>query len=168
MHRQGLECFYAPVMSFRDTAANRWTSVLVPPLEINEDRYDIKQLTCNPSAPASACAIPDGSSDSFVVAAPGVLANDIIRSGDSANPAEDDDANAEVTVELLSGVDISIPTEDCDFGGPCTIVDAPTLGNTVVLEGDGSFVYTPAPGFYGVDAFAYKVCAHHDGRLQCD
>jgi hypothetical protein len=40
------------------------------------------------------------------------------------------------------------------FDGP-TLPDTTTEGGSVVLNADGSFTYTPATGFFGVDTFTY-------------
>ena len=47
-----------------------------------------------------------------------------------------------------------------DLGYPLTVQTAPVSGPTnggLVLNADGSFVYTPNPGFVGTDAFTYRV-----------
>lgn len=41
------------------------------------------------------------------------------------------------------------------------LLDGPMYG-TLTLEADGSFVYTPAPGFVGIDSFRY-ICHDKDG-----
>ena len=60
-----------------------------------------------------------------------------------------------------------------DLGYPLTVQTAPVSGPTnggLVLNADGSFVYTPNPGFVGTDAFTYRVSdgyrAHRDGRCR--
>jgi large repetitive protein len=37
------------------------------------------------------------------------------------------------------------------------VATGPMAGASVVMQGNGSYVYTPAPGFYGVDTFTYTV-----------
>jgi hypothetical protein len=39
-----------------------------------------------------------------------------------------------------------------------------TVSGSLTLAADGSFVYTPAPGFYGADSFVYQAC---DGAGLC-
>lgn len=56
------------------------------------------------------------------------------------------------------------------FGAPLSAstlpVTAPSNG-TVVIHEDGSFAYTPAPGFTGIDRFRYRVC-DTGSPLMCD
>jgi hypothetical protein len=42
------------------------------------------------------------------------------------------------------------------------LVSGPTAGNTVALNANGGFTYTPAPAYFGDDTFTYKV---YDGCL---
>jgi hypothetical protein len=78
----------------------------------------------------------------LVVAAPGVLANDYW----SGNLQQ---GNIEAQLSQITD----------DF--PSLIAtDATTPGHgTVSLEESGTFTYTPAPGFFGVDTFQYKAAA---------
>jgi hypothetical protein len=50
---------------------------------------------------------------------------------------------------------------DSDIDGDTLIVDAGTFetahGGSVVLQSDGSFVYTPAANYFGYDSFVYRV-----------
>src|SRR5206468_5493558 len=41
-------------------------------------------------------------------------------------------------------------------------VSGPAAGNILTLNADGSFTYSPAPGYFGTDAFTYKA---YDGCL---
>ena len=56
---------------------------------------------------------------------------------------------------------------DFDANGDALVVEIvdPTESGTVELEEDGSFIYTPAPDFYGTDAFTYQIS---DGAKQSD
>ena len=85
---------------------------------------------------------------------------------DTAPVASDD------TFEMFAdqGLDVVAPgllTNDMDPDGqPVTVagpspLSGPTNG-TVTINGDGSFVYTPDPGFVGIDTFTY---AATDGTL---
>jgi uncharacterized repeat protein (TIGR01451 family) len=98
------------------------------------------------------------------------------------NPANCSEAVVTVTVV---GVDIAPIAVDDDFSGdegaPITgnaaANDTPGNGSstytalsqpangTVVMNPDGSFVYTPNPGFVGPDSFRYQVC---DADGDCD
>ena len=47
------------------------------------------------------------------------------------------------------------------FGVPLAVDTSPFTGpqnGTVVIDSDGSFAYTPFPGFTGIDRFMYRVC----------
>jgi large repetitive protein len=46
-------------------------------------------------------------------------------------------------------------------------VDGPDNG-TLAFNPDGTFTYTPDPGFAGVDEFTYSVCFEYDGDDYCD
>src|SRR5690606_19629156 len=52
---------------------------------------------------------------------------------------------------------------DVDGDSPLTarIGSTPPANGTVVINGDGSFSYTPNPGFHGTDTFTFEV---HDGQ----
>jgi len=73
---------------------------------------------------------------------------------------EDD---APLTADLLSND--SDPDDDA-ITINTTPVSVPTNG-TLVINADGTFLYTPLAGFYGVETFSYQVC--DDGTpLDCD
>ena len=48
-----------------------------------------------------------------------------------------------------------------------TPISGPAAGNTLVLNADGSFTYTPGPLFSGVDSFVYKICETATLDLLC-
>ncbi|MDB5349719.1 MAG: repeat protein, partial [Planctomycetota bacterium] len=65
---------------------------------------------------------------------------------------------------LNVGVNQGVMANDSDADGDALtarVVSAPTHG-TLQLHPDGSFVYTPAPGFHGADEFSY---AANDGTV---
>ncbi len=81
-------------------------------------------------------------------------------------PVAGDDANTTNEDTPVSG---SVTTNDSDVDGPAanyTAVTAPANG-TVVVNPDGTYTYTPAANFNGVDSFTYSLC---DGGTpdQCD
>ncbi len=55
---------------------------------------------------------------------------------------------------LANDSDVDDPAEDLTVG---SIVDQPVNG-TVVINPDGSLLYTPDPGFSGTEIFSYEVC----------
>ncbi|QIE59037.1 tandem-95 repeat protein [Rasiella rasia] len=57
----------------------------------------------------------------------------------------------------------NVATNDENFDGPTgtevfTLVSGPTAGGTLTFNPDGTYDYTPAPGFVGEDTFVYQVC----------
>ena len=51
-------------------------------------------------------------------------------------------------------------------GSAFSLVSGP-LSGTLVFNADGSFSYTPAPGFTGSDSFVYQVCLPAPDTAQC-
>jgi hypothetical protein len=47
-----------------------------------------------------------------------------------------------------------------------TPVSGPQNG-TVIIENDGSFAYTPLPGYVGIDRFMYRIC-DSGSPVECD
>lgn len=70
-----------------------------------------------------------------------------------------------------TGVVGNVLTNDSDpDGDPLTVQTTPVsgpTGGTVTLQSDGTYTYTPNPGFSGIDLFSYAVC---DGQTPpaCD
>jgi large repetitive protein len=81
----------------------------------------------------------------------------------NAAPEANDDPLVVQTGALLSG---NVLDNDRDAeGNPLTIVDNTTPQNgTLLLNPDGSFTYTPNPGFTGTDGFTYEVSDGDGGR----
>jgi hypothetical protein len=77
----------------------------------------------------------------------GTLGND----GDPDN-VDGDPFNNDVIRVAVVGTDV----DSLSFAGVGTAV-ATSQGGTAVLQADGSFLYTPAPGFHGLDTFVYQV-----------
>jgi M6 family metalloprotease-like protein len=67
------------------------------------------------------------------------------------------DTTLEVTAPGVLGNDTDVDGDDLTASGPT----AGPFEGTVVVNGDGSFTYTPEPGYTGTDQFAYEVS---DGR----
>ena len=122
--------------------------------EIAVGDYILGESRCGVAA-TSANAAPVAADDAYTavedtplaVAGPGVLANDTDADGHplaAAKPAGE-----------------PVPTNpplNCSGQGPCAEpIFFPTepANGTVVVAGDGSFTYTPDPGFVGTDTFAY-------------
>jgi uncharacterized repeat protein (TIGR01451 family) len=62
----------------------------------------------------------------------------------------------------------TVSTNDTPGNGASTVTLVPGSGpvnGTLILNPDGSFVYTPNPGFVGTDTFVYQVC---DADNDCD
>ena len=83
----------------------------------------------------------------LTIAAGGVLGND----GDPDN-VDGDPFNDDVVTVAAVGVDVDSLAQ---AGVGASV--ATTGGGTAVLQSNGSFVYTPAPGFHGVDTFVYQL-----------
>ena len=64
------------------------------------------------------------------------------------------------SVQTTQDTPVSIDPASNDIGNtaPPTVVAGPTSG-TVVLRADGTFLYTPDPGFLGSDSFDYQICS---------
>ncbi|WP_186407722.1 Ig-like domain-containing protein [Candidatus Accumulibacter aalborgensis] len=86
----------------------------------------------------------------------------------NAVPTTVDDKYVTATgVALMVAAPGVLQNDAANQGGPMTarLVDVPTHG-VAVLDPDGRFVYTPAAGFAGVDAFTYRAAsAGGDGNV---
>lgn len=83
--------------------------------------------------------------------------------GQKAPPVAADDAYAGgMNTPLLVGAASGLLANDSDPNGPGLLVNTTPLSGpsngTLSLSADGSFTYTPNPGFSGADAFSYRVC----------
>lgn len=66
-------------------------------------------------------------------------------------------SNTPVNIPVLANDTLNgDPVQLADLVGPPTVFEPPTNG-TVEVQPDGSIVYTPNPGFAGVDTFAYQI-----------
>ena len=79
----------------------------------------------------------------------------------TVQPINDSPVTQSDSVEITSGLDSSVAgnvlLNDIDVDGDALVailVDSPANG-TLTFDADGSFVYTPNPGFFGVDTFTY-------------
>ena len=81
---------------------------------------------------------------------------------DAAPDARGDTAATVVNTAVVTG---NVLANDDQGDGPATITTfdaASARGGTVVNNGNGTFTYTPAPGFTGSDSFTYTI-ADSDG-----
>src|SRR6185295_7131925 len=72
-------------------------------------------------------------------------------------PVAIDDSNTTPEDTPVSG---DVSTNDSDIDGPgvnITLVSGPSNG-TIVLNGDGTYTYTPDPGYNGTDTVVYSYC----------
>ena len=80
-----------------------------------------------------------------------------------------DPGNAILAVDDINDTFVDLPvsgsvaTNDENPDGPIgtevfTLVSGPVNGGTLVFNPDGSYTYTPAPGYVGEDTFTYQVC----------
>jgi hypothetical protein len=72
-----------------------------------------------------------------------------------------DDQYASTAGEVLSVPAPGLLSNDVDAGGTALVASlaSPPLSGTVSVSPDGAFVYTPNPGFAGVDSFTYRVAS---------
>lgn len=79
--------------------------------------------------------------------------------------AIDDNYNTPIDVPLsVNATGILTNDTDSDTGDSLTVTTTPVIdvsNGTLVLSTDGSFIYTPDPGFSGTDSFTYEVCDSH-------
>jgi VCBS repeat-containing protein len=80
---------------------------------------------------------------------------------DAPLAANDAYATAEDTPLTVAAPGVLGNDADIDSAPAAVVVAGPANG-TLALNADGSFTYTPAPNFYGADAFTYKAS---DGTL---
>ncbi|PZO06111.1 MAG: hypothetical protein DCF27_13085, partial [Lysobacteraceae bacterium] len=86
----------------------------------------------------------------------------VITNGDIAPIAEDDEFTRDEGMPI-SGTVVGNDTPG-NISSNYTVLAPPTSG-TVVMNPDGSFIYTPVPGFVGVVTFPYQLC---DADGDCD
>ncbi len=137
---------------------------------LDRDRVTIEQLGV-PSAGGSAWLAPDGrhvvyqpaedfhGTETFTYSLGGqeAMVTIVIESVNDPPLAQDDIYRTSTDVPLSVGVGAGVLHNDHDKESDplqAVLVSAPSSG-TVELQEDGSFVYTPAPGFVGRDTFTY-------------
>jgi VCBS repeat-containing protein len=86
-------------------------------------------------------------------------------------PRAGDDAYAEAGAVLQVGTP-GVLSNDIDVEGDAftlntTPVSGPASGNTLTLNADGSFTYTPDSLFTGTDSFVYEICETATAELLC-
>jgi hypothetical protein len=71
-------------------------------------------------------------------------------------------ADDSATVAQDGSVVIDVAVNDTDTDGnldpTTTVLDSAPTNGTAVNHGDGTFTYTPAPGYIGPDSFSYTIC----------
>ncbi|WP_299118178.1 Ig-like domain-containing protein, partial [uncultured Winogradskyella sp.] len=82
-------------------------------------------------------------------------------------PVANDDTN---TTEVDTPVSGTVLSNDFDpDGDPITVTDNTDPSNgTVVVNPDGTYTYTPNPGFEGEDTFTYTICDDNTPTPACD
>jgi gliding motility-associated-like protein len=92
----------------------------------------------------------------------------IIVTPDNNPPVANDDYVKMFENTVFNG---NVLVNDNDPNGDTLIVNTvpilPPFGGTVTINPNGTFIYTPDPGFIGLDTFSYQVC---DNRIpaKCD
>ena len=95
-----------------------------------------------------------------------------VQGCDDGSPSLCDTGTVTVTISPLAiddaattsdGVSVEVDVESNDIGDadPPTIVTPPTHGTAVI----GSIIYTPDPGFAGIDLMTYQICSPNDETL---
>lgn len=114
--------------------------------------FDI--FTASPSATLAAQGDPSGNNDGFSCPlAPFPNLPPIARDDDYVTPL-DTPVNSNVLNDNGNGAD------DDPEAGPLTVNTtpiAPPSNGSAVLNADGTFTYTPNPGFFGTDMFEYQI-----------
>lgn len=84
--------------------------------------------------------------------------------GDPAAPVATDDAYNIVADSTLNVAAPGVLANDSDANGDSLTanLDSPASSGSVTLNSDGSFAYTPGPGYTGIDSFTYTAS---DGAL---
>jgi VCBS repeat-containing protein len=86
----------------------------------------------------------------------------------NAAPVAKDDINNTFMDTPVSG---NLLTNDIDpDGNPLTIKTTPVtapVNGTVIINPDGTYTYTPMPGFIDIDSFVYEICDNGSPSL-CD
>lgn len=78
-------------------------------------------------------------------------------------------ANDEATMDANTSITINLLDNDSDPNEDQVIFLSSVSGasnGTIVDEGDGVIIYTPNPGFFGVDSFSYEIC-DNGSPIQC-
>lgn len=90
----------------------------------------------------------------------------VVNARPNQPPVANDD-NASTDENLSTTIDVANNDTDPDGNldpSSATVVSGPANGS-LVNHGDGTFSYTPNPGFTGTDSFTYRIC---DARDECD
>ena len=116
--------------------------------------------------------LPDGQAFTYFTRAryaDGILSDPsnvvtIVAVSDPPIAVDDSYATDQGTALVVPAPGVLGNDQDPDGGGPLSavLVSGPSHG-TLLLDPDGSFVYTPAAGFHGTDAFTYRAV---DGARQ--
>ncbi len=168
------------VNDFRDTVVNVPVTgnVLTNDEDLEGDNQVVTTLTVNSDQGVTVNIAPDGS---FTYIPPvDYVGGDFFMYSieDDGNPQATDSATVFIRINpvgqnntianadaVFTEVNVAIPgnvlTNDVDLEGDTQTVTNPgtyTLtGGVLVLNADGSFIYTPNPGFTGTDTFTYDI-----------
>jgi len=87
-------------------------------------------------------------------------------------PRAGDDSYAMAQGGVLNVAAPGVLGNDSDVDGDnytltTTPISSPAAGNSLTLNADGSFTYTPDPLFTGIDSFAYEICETATPELLC-
>lgn len=83
--------------------------------------------------------------------------NVVVELENTSPAASNDEFTVADTVTLLNVLSNDVDAESNIDASSVTVIDAPTLGTTQVME-DGSIEYTTEAGTNGTDSFTYEVC----------
>lgn len=108
--------------------------------------------------------IPEDNFPYLSVSAPGVLANNTATVGITVQPVNEPPDVEGDFYNVAPNSTVSIPSvngvlrndSDVEWDALAVELESTTAFGALVLNGDGSFTYTPLLGFVGIDSFTYR------------